>query len=154
MLLLSPSRGFREVLPRTAKWLRARIGPVVPAALGLVLLAAAVLKAHQLAVGSVVERDVLSSRWFLFGLIEFELALGLVLVLGLYPKPARRVALACFAAFGAVSLHRALAGKASCGCLGAIDLRPGYTFLFDLLAAAALYHWHPEVVNFRTDRGG
>jgi hypothetical protein len=40
MLLLSPSRSFGEVPRRTVKPLRARIGQVVRAALGLVLLAA------------------------------------------------------------------------------------------------------------------
>ncbi len=154
MVLLSSSHPVGEVPGRTAKLGRARIRGIVPAVLGLVLLAAAALKAYQLATAPVVENGLFTSRWFLIGLIEFELALGLVLALGLYPRAAGRVALACFAGFGAVSLHQALAGKASCGCLGKIDLRPGYTFLFDLSAVAALWRWNSGAVNGCADRGG
>jgi hypothetical protein len=111
--------------------------------LGSVLLAAAALKAHQFAFGAIAESSLFTSRWFLIGLIELELALGLGLLLGLYPRQARFAALACFTTFGVVSLQQALAGRASCSCFGALNVRPWYTFLFDVAAVVALGQWHP-----------
>src|SRR5438067_724069 len=49
----------------------------VPGLLGLVLLVAATLKAHQVAAGPNGESGLFTSRWSLTGLIELELALGL-----------------------------------------------------------------------------
>src|SRR5207249_5017068 len=48
------------------------MGRVVPATLGLVLLAAVGLKTQQLASGPVVQESYFTSRWFLVALIEFE----------------------------------------------------------------------------------
>jgi hypothetical protein len=132
---------------------RCGIGTLVPAVLGSVLLTAAALKAHQLAFGSMAESSLFTSRWSLIGLIELELALGLCLLLGLYPRQTRLAALACFTAFGAVSLQQALAGRASCSCFGAVDVRPWYTFLFDVAAVVALGQWHTNG-TFVQLRGG
>jgi len=62
-------------------------------ALGLLLLIAAALKGHQLATEPVPETGLLTSRWFLIGVVEFELFFGLWLLSGLYPKWTWRAAL-------------------------------------------------------------
>ena len=125
----------------------------VPALLGLVLLAAAALKARQFATSLNAGSGLFTSRWSLIGLIELELALGLCLLVGLYPRQIRLTALICFTTFAAVSLQQAIAGKASCSCFGALAVRPWYTFLLDLIAVAALWHWQPEQ-NVCSEGGG
>jgi hypothetical protein len=70
-------------------------------------------------------------------------SLGLCLVLGLYSRIARLLALVSFGVFGALSLQKAITGVASCSCFGALAVRPWYTFLFDLVAIAALWRWDP-----------
>jgi len=129
------------------------MGRVVPSALGVILLAAAALKAQQLATGLTVESKYLTSRWILLSLIELELALGLWLVLGLYPRQTRWLALTSFATFSAASLQQALVGKASCSCFGAITLRPWYTLLFDVVAVVMLWSWRPEE-SIASESGG
>jgi hypothetical protein len=111
--------------------------------LGVVLLTAAVLKTHQLATGP-AEHSLFTYRWLLIGLVEFELALGLWLLAGVYLEQARIAALAAFYEFGSVSLYQALSGEESCGCFGEVAVNPWHTLLFDLAALAALWRWHPN----------
>ncbi len=83
---------------------------------GLFLLLAAGLKAYDLATGPIQGAGILQSRWFLIGVVEFELLLGLWLLSGVFPAHAWAVSLGCFACFACVTLHKALSGETSCGC--------------------------------------
>jgi hypothetical protein len=111
----SPSLQLRPLL-RTLRWSKR----LVPAVLGLVLLVAAALKTHQLAVESNPESSLIPSHWFRIGLVELELGLGLGLLLGIYPRQIRLAAVICFTTFAAVALQQALAGKACCSYFGAL----------------------------------
>lgn len=84
--------------------------------LGLVLLTAAGLKGHQVATEPILETGLLNSRWFLIGVVEFELLFGLWLLVGLYPAATRLAAILCFARLAVVSLAKGLSGESSCGC--------------------------------------
>ena len=117
---------------------------VVRILLGLVLLAAAGLKGHQLLTEPVLGSGLFHARWLLIGLVEFELFFGLWLLAGVLPKATWRFALACFTCFAGVSLFKALLGEASCGCFGRIPVNPWYTFVLDTAAVAALSYWRPE----------
>ena len=75
---------------------------IVLALLGLVLFGASVLKGHELATGPVAEDGLLTSRWFLVGLVELELALGLWLIVGLYPARSWLVVLAAHLGLGTI----------------------------------------------------
>jgi hypothetical protein len=97
---------------------------VVRIALGILLLTAAALKGHQLATEPVAETSLLTSRWFLITVVEFELFFGLWLLANLASRWTHRGALACFAVFTAVSLYKALSGDASCGCFGRVEVNP------------------------------
>ena len=111
--------------------------------LALILLTAAALKGHQLATEPVAETGLLTSRWFLIGVVEFELFFGLWLSSGLYPRRTWQAALVCFSAFACISLYKALSGESSCGCFGRVPVNPWYTLILDLAAAAALVLCHP-----------
>jgi hypothetical protein len=82
---------------------------VVRTSAALLLLVAASLKAYQLATEPVLGSGLLESRWFLIGVVEFELFFGLWLLSGMLPSRFGRgagaegftwlAALACFAMF-------------------------------------------------------
>lgn len=144
MFSLSPVHGFGKTPQRMLHKAKVR---GVPFFLGAVLLTASAFKMHQLATGPTTEDSLLTSRWFLIALVEAELALGLFLLIGAYPKQARHAALAAFTAFSLMSLYHALTGAASCGCFGKLHISPWSTLLFDLLAAAALWRWVPSASN-------
>jgi hypothetical protein len=117
--------------------------------LGLVLLAAGVLKGYAVATADLLPlREVhpWSTDWFSMGLVEMELALGLWLVSGLYARPARWAGVAIFALFFEVSLYQTLMGQPSCGCLGKLTVPPWLMAPFDLAAVFGLLAWpHPGV---------
>jgi len=124
-----------------------RQGPfdVIRIALGIVLLTAAGLKAYALATGPVPGGGMLGSRPFLIGAVEFELFLGLWLVVGLGAYAAWAVAVATFGSLAAVSFYHGVAGSAGCGCFGRLDIDPWHMFLFDACAVCALLRWPPPV---------
>jgi hypothetical protein len=114
--------------------------------LGLLLVAAAVLKGHELLTVPVANQDLWSWRPFLIFQIEFELALGIWLLSGLFKPLAWLAALACFALFCGVTLYKALTGAASCGCFGTVHVNPWITlFAVDLPAVIALSLFRPRL---------
>ncbi len=118
----------------TAQSGRVRLTPygVIRMTLGLILLSAAALKGHQLATEPVAGTGLLTSRWFLIGVVEFELFFGLWLWFGVYPRRTWQVALLCFGTFGCVTLYKALSGEVTCGCFGRVRVDPRITFPVDL----------------------
>jgi len=122
---------------------------VVRILLGLALLTAAGLKGHQLATEPTLATGVLDSRWFLVGLVEFELLFGLWLIANIHPRLSWGLVLACFACFGSISGFKALSGETSCGCFGRVAINPWYTLAIDVLAVLALLRWRPIGVSSR-----
>jgi hypothetical protein len=113
--------------------------------LGILLLAAAVLKGWQLVTEPVADNDIWSYRPFLILTVEFELALAIWLLSGLFKRCAWLAALVCFSAFSAITLYKALSGAASCGCFGSVHVNPWITlFAIDLPAVIALAVFRPR----------
>ncbi len=117
---------------------------VVRIAVGLLLLTAAGLKAHQLATEPILGTGLLDSRWLLMAAVEFELLLGLCLLANLRPKLTWAVALACFGVFACLSLYKALSGDDTWGCFGRVPVNPWYTTLLDSAIVVLLLHWPPR----------
>jgi thiol-disulfide isomerase/thioredoxin len=82
-------------------------------------------------------------QWSIEGL------LGIALLRGMYPRIARLCALSAFAIFACITFHEALMGLPSCGCFGAIKVKPWYTFGFDVLTVLGLAGTMPEGVVSR-----
>jgi len=127
--------------------------------LGILLLAATGLKAHQLATEPVAERDLLSNRTFLVVWVELELLLGTWFVSGILPRAAWVAAMNCFFLFAIVAALKAVSGEASCGCFGRVEVSPWYTLGLDAGALAALLVFRPDLraplpVSHRRLRGG
>ncbi len=126
---------------QTVGWGLPRGYDVVRLAAALLLLVAAGLKAHQLATEPVLGTGLLESRWFLIGVVEFELFFGLWLLSGLLPKVTWAAALGCFVLFTCISLFKALSGHATCGCFGKIEVNPWYTATLDIFVVLSLLCW-------------
>ncbi|MGC9453917.1 MAG: MauE/DoxX family redox-associated membrane protein [Phycisphaerae bacterium] len=118
---------------------------VVRVVLGLVLLAAALLKTHELATRPAKDLNILSYRWSLALLVQVQIFLGLWWVSGLYRRLAWLSAVVCFAFFTGVTIYEGLAGYASCGCFGVVEVHPWHTLIFDLCALAALLIFRPQL---------
>lgn len=106
--------------------------------LGLVLLLAAGLKAHQLATQPVVGSGLLSSRAVLIVELECEIILGVWLLSGVFARLAWLVTTASFVAFSFITYSKAVQGEASCGCFGVVTVSPWITLVMDILAVSAL----------------
>jgi len=118
--------------------------------LGVLLLTAAVLKGWQLLTEPVANSDIWSYRPFLILTVEFELALGIWLLSGLFKKAAWLAALLCFLGFSAITLYKAVTGAASCGCFGSVHVNPWITlFAVDLPAVVALAVFRPGPMFLR-----
>ena len=114
--------------------------------LGILLLIASVLKGRQLLTEPVANNDIWSYRPLLILTVEFELALAIWLLSGLFKKAAWLAALLCFSAFSAVTLYKALTGAESCGCFGSVHVNPWITlFAIDLPAVTALSIFRPRL---------
>lgn len=135
--------GFRALPMRLRRVARSIYGLVargnfVPALLGLLLIAAALLKALHLATNPVLETGLFESRWFQIGWVEFELLFGGWLITGWHPRPTRVAAMILFAALAGLSFAKAVAGESDCGCFGEITVNPWMMFLLDVAAVGAL----------------
>lgn len=111
--------------------------------LGLVLVAAGVVKGHALTVGEASSGPFLPS-WMRITLVVLECSFGLWLILGFAPEATRLVALACFATFGLISARGAFLGESSCGCFGATRVDPRVMVVFDLAAVGLLLTSRPR----------
>ena len=118
--------------------------------LGLLLLTAAAFKGYQLLTEPVTNGDIWSYRPYLVLVVECELALGLWLLSGLFPRAAWAAALVCFSFFSFVTLYKAVTGASSCGCFGSVHVDPWITLtLIDLPAVLALGLFRPASLRLR-----
>ena len=121
---------------------------IVLKVVGLLLLTAAVLKGHELLTVPLANKDLWSWRPCLIFQVEFELALGIWLLSGVFKRLAWLAALTCFSLFCCVTLYKGLSGAASCGCFGRIHVNPWVTLLaVDLPAVALLLVMRPRGVG-------
>jgi thiol-disulfide isomerase/thioredoxin len=122
------------------------VNNIVMKVLGLLLLTAAVLKGHELLTTPMANADIWTNRYFMIFQVEFELALGIWLLSGLFKRVAWLAALGCFTLFCGVTLYKALSGFGSCGCFGNVHINPWITlFAVDLPAVILLVIFRPKL---------
>lgn len=112
--------------------------------IGFVILAAAAMKAHQLATIPTLGEGLLHAHWFNILVVEFELFFGIWLLVGLMPKVTWLVTIGCFAAFAGVSFYKAVTGEASCGCWGVVEVPPWIMVAFDFGVLGSLLIFRPS----------
>lgn len=121
--------------------------------IALVLLFAAGMKVHQMATQPMRPagpeagflEQVLADRGFNLFEIHFEFILAAWLLSGWARRPAWLASLGCFALFCLITLHKHLAGEASCGCFGAATVPPIYTMILDVGIVLILIILHPRL---------
>jgi hypothetical protein len=138
--------------PRQAFLTPALYQPFIPLLIGAVLVAAALLKAFSLWTKEISEAGLLGSPWFLAGVIDAELLIGLALLVGIQPVLARTAARLLFSAFLGLALSKALAGAKSCACLGSIPVQPWLMSVLDLGALAVIWSWKPSENRLQVSR--
>ena len=117
---------------------------IVLKALGALLIVAGALKGWQLLTEPVANNSIWSYRPFLILTVDFELALGIWLLCGLFKKAAWLVALICFSLFSFITLYKGLSGAESCGCFGSVHVNPWVTlFAIDIPSVIALLVFRP-----------
>ncbi|MGC8643895.1 MAG: DUF1573 domain-containing protein [Isosphaeraceae bacterium] len=103
-------------------------------ALAFVLLAAALLKTHEVATRPVMSENLLHSRPIVLGTIWLELLLAGWMLSGLHRQATRWMVVGCFGALAVVALALAISGAESCGCFGRAHISPWYMCGFDSVA--------------------
>jgi len=114
-------------------------------ALAMVLLAAAGLKARQLAGHTEASLPgFLHNRMVLAAIVQAELLLCLWLLAGGWRRLRFVCATGCFLLFGTVAMYEALHAMPSCGCFGNVKVPPILTAIFDFVAVAMLWLSRPD----------
>ena len=120
------------------------VNDILLKALGTLLIVAGALKGWQLLTEPVANINIWTWRPFMVLQVDFELALGIWLLSGLFKKAAWLAAISCFSLFSAVTLYKGLSGAESCGCFGTVHVNPWLTlFAIDLPAVIALSIFRP-----------
>jgi hypothetical protein len=124
----------------TGGWLRIeKVFPrIVFAALGLLLVVTALLKAQGPADGALGQNTMLFSPRLQFAVVVIEAILGLWLLSGWAGRAAWFFAVAFFLVVAGFSLYLALMGQSSCGCFGRIHVSPWSDFTLDVACLAML----------------
>ena len=117
-----------------APWLAVRV------VLGLVLLVAAMLKAYKLWVRPVDGATMVDARAFGIVVIEIELAIGLLLLIGgrVLSRPAWFAGIVFFVIALQVAILQGVRGEPHCGCFGVVEVSPWTAVFIDLAAISAL----------------
>jgi uncharacterized membrane protein YphA (DoxX/SURF4 family) len=117
--------------------------------IGILLLVAAITKAHQLATVPSLGTGILEARWFNIFVVQFELLFGIWLFVGLMPRLTWLASLACFVVFATVSAWKWISGSESCGCFGTVQVYPAWTLLLDLVVIGLLIVFRPKGIVFQ-----
>ena len=107
-------------------------------AVGLILWAAAGLKLLSAGGGTPAAVGWAEPGWVNLAAVQFEFLLGVWLLSGRNRPAAWLVAVVTFTGFAAVSAWGGYVGQTSCGCFGAVPLRPWWAFGLDAAVLLAL----------------
>jgi len=141
---LTKTRDFLGAKEPAYRDMMNKANKVVMVAAGVMLLAASVLKTHQLLTEPILSKDFWESWLFFVIQIPLELGLSIWLLSGLFRKAAWLVAVVSFGIFIAVTLQKGLTGVESCGCFGRVHVNPWITLLtIDIPLFIALLVFRP-----------
>jgi len=110
---------------------------VVRAAIAGSLIAAAILKVST-AESAILLRAYNVPFWLLTIVVQIEVLLAVLLIVGAWPKQTVIATILTFALFAAFSFYRAAAGYEACGCFGPLEINPWWTFALDVAVCALL----------------
>jgi len=120
--------------------------------LGLVLLVAAGLKAHQLFSRSVMPLfGLIHAELLLVGVIQAELLLSIWLLVGGFIRLRFTITLICFSLFATLASFESLHALPSCGCFGNLKVPPAIMAFVDVCAVVALWSFRPRRIGIVVD---
>jgi hypothetical protein len=122
---------------------------IISRCLGVLLLAAAALKLHGLAIDPAGHSGVFAAAEWQVGIVEIEIFLGLWLLSGHRPIGSWLGVQLAFGCFTAASFYQGWIGQASCGCFGAVAVNPWLTFSLDVAVMIALALCRPDLQPLR-----
>lgn len=105
---------------------------------GLLLFGAGVLKAAQLIAEPALALAIPVGQFLVPLQIAVELGIGVLILSGLYWRQLRWAALMLFTTFAVYSFYLATNGATTCGCFGAIEVHPWWTFALDAVVVTGL----------------
>src|SRR5947209_6001206 len=117
--------------------------------IGAVLIAAAAMKAYDTALEPISLVGPFASPTTQIVLINCEFLVGFGLISGQQPLAAWCAGMRSFASFAAASLYFGLAGRASCGCFGAVHVNPWLALGLDLVILTGLFIGRPDLRPLR-----
>lgn len=121
----------------------ARLLTTVRCIVGMLLIAAGLLKTTGGNLAAYQAIPFMSSQAMQQGVIFIEFALGIWLLSNVFPWCCWLITLATFGIFTAVSCYLWVLGESSCNCFGRLSLHPGITFSIDLVVVLALIMLRP-----------
>lgn len=124
---------------------------VIRMLLGLLLLAAASLKAAGWVLEPFATPPLFTAPWMRLLVLDFEVILGLWLLTGFCRQASWIVVTLTFLCFSAVSAYSGWVGQASCGCFGSFTVPPWHTFTFDLAVVGILLFYRPRHIGSPRD---
>jgi hypothetical protein len=116
--------------------------------LGVLLLSTAGLKGYALTRGGVSGLEWWTGPRVQLFVIGWELVLGLWLIANYRPNIRWLGATVTFAVFAGLSGFLGLRGVPSCGCFGAVNTSPWWSFAVDVAALVLLLLWRPNWTGF------
>ncbi len=122
-----------------------KVNVIVMTIVGIVMLATAILKTHQLLTEPIISSGFWESWMFFVIQIPLELGLAIWLLCGLFRKAVWLLTLISFVGFIVVTLYKSLAGFESCGCFGSVQVDPLITLVaMDIPIFLALAIFRPK----------
>ena len=127
---------------------------VVAFVLGATLFSAALLKGRDLVTRPALDDTMVPAQWFWMAVVDFEVVLGVwLLLIGFTPRAVWKLTVVWFAALACGAAWKGFSGASSCGCLGlVISVNPWYMLAADVIAGAALIAWRPLRATLRANR--
>jgi len=113
-------------------------GQIVACMIGVTLLIAGMAKLDLHSRPALAATESLLPAQYLIPVASVELALAAWLFSGLQPTVSRFLSLMLFVGFAAAAIYAIFLKKASCGCLGSLQVSPWIMFIYDILAVVAL----------------
>lgn len=129
-----------------------RLAALVRSAAGCLLVAAGLLKGHDLLSSGDATADLGLPRSAVALIAETEVALGAWLLSGRRAAASWLAGLTFFTVAAGASVLFALQGRPSCCCFGRYSLSPWRTAMLDVCLASALWRWRPASIGQRLNR--
>lgn len=100
--------------------------------IGLILVLASIAKGYELQTTTLMGGSFFELEWFRIVQVNFELILGLLLLVGWMRRLICKITLILFCIFLPVTAYKIVTGAPSCGCFGRLEIDPRLILCLDI----------------------